>query len=1047
MASTRKTDWALSGLLLPDQRFTAALLSSADSSYTQAGPRAGGVATPSTGYAPAVLETLGDQDDTLVVEVIEGGYPGPTAAMTYNYRLSTEAATSRRGWNAPNLINRWQTIYYSTTASTKLDACVLADGKIFHAHISGGEIKTYKWDPTADNASDTTASFTATTYQTALAVCRQPSGHVLLLTNRSDIGWIVYRSDSTEVSTDGFDYHSLIPFTTTDAATIATGLRSRLLYVPATNEYAFINMEAGTIRQFASNDGASTFTSIGTLAPGGTMFGDAAITPGGRIGIGYIETATYDLRFVSIGSAYDLATSASSVLVDGGPFDECWVYTDPVGVLYLYARNASTERIDCYFSTDDGATWGELQDQLTITDTTFNATNWFTQGKILHSVGAGWFLHGWSSADSHSGASFAVARLGGPSNVVSRPVALTSTLGVLDDIPAWGSGNSTWWCAFDLPTTFTAWTLGSTAGSIVSGTLKINPAAAISYYQRSKTTVFTKLSTMFEFWVVSGGSLTTHDAGVSFTLNDGVNFQEVAIYATTTGFAVYDVQGAASLATVTVAMEDPYQFWILWEYGTSPGNCRIEVYYKRSTSNVWISAYQSTNPLGSAAGTASRIRMGSVAASTSDSRYRFLGAAYATTGPQWSSYASTDTGIRSLWAIGRAASATPAPLGDIAASGDRVTYLRATDGPGRYSDTYTVAPAYDYPATNIDCLASPSPRAKWRSTSTAEQIFAWTPDSTYDTGLGGRSMGIALFGINFESAALEGWDGATWVQLIDYSGKYRLAGLKYTRTGNMIRIDSGGTAASRTILRNELVGARVNLGSSKVRVIAAHTEGLWADTAGKHVELRLSGVDGTEPASGTLDIWPHSGFAVAHGISAIYDKYRVRIPTATTAEGYFEAGNIIVGEVMAFGTPTSWGSNYKYDPNAESFEDRSGTSRRRALGPVKPSWTVAWTDESDLTLLRAQTPDYFAHTSTTEGMANFGDAPWQLAGVIEELKSGEVPVVYMPNIPLTTSRSITDPSLFLYGRITSSVQIENVQGDEGEDEVHRVQSITIEGLV
>ena len=71
-------------------------------------------------------------------------------------------------------------------------------------------------------------------------------------------------------------------------------------------------------------------------------------------------------------------------------------------------------------------------------------------------------------------------------------------------------------------------------------------------------------------------------------------------------------------------------------------------------------------------------------------------------------------------------------------------------------------------------------------------------------------------------------------------------------------------------------------------------------------------------------------------------------------------------------------------------------------------------------------------------------------GILEESKSGEIPVVALSTIPTETIASgstITDRTLFLYGRLTGSVQFNQVQGSEDSNEFGRLESITVQEIV
>ena len=59
--------------------------------------------------------------------------------------------------------------------------------------------------------------------------------------------------------------------------------------------------------------------------------------------------------------------------------------------------------------------------------------------------------------------------------------------------------------------------------------------------------------------------------------------------------------------------------------------------------------------------------------------------------------------------------------------------------------------------------------------------------------------------------------------------------------------------------------------------------------------------------------------------------------------------------------------------------------------------------------------------------------------------SGEIPAVWLKSLP-SADTTVTDPSLFTYGRLTSSVGYDHELGDEDTGEVVRPIAWTIEGI-
>ena len=73
--------------------------------------------------------------------------------------------------------------------------------------------------------------------------------------------------------------------------------------------------------------------------------------------------------------------------------------------------------------------------------------------------------------------------------------------------------------------------------------------------------------------------------------------------------------------------------------------------------------------------------------------------------------------------------------------------------------------------------------------------------------------------------------------------------------------------------------------------------------------------------------------------------------------------------------------------------------------------------------------------------------PWLLQGALEEMRSGELPIVALPVISGTSGTMITDPTLHLLGRVDSGTGFENQFGDESTGEVGRGSPITIVEIV
>jgi hypothetical protein len=93
----------------------------------------------------------------------------------------------------------------------------------------------------------------------------------------------------------------------------------------------------------------------------------------------------------------------------------------------------------------------------------------------------------------------------------------------------------------------------------------------------------------------------------------------------------------------------------------------------------------------------------------------------------------------------------------------------------------------------------------------------------------------------------------------------------------------------------------------------------------------------------------------------------------------------------------------------------------------------------------SRTPDYWQLSSTvgSQPVANYGDSPFQMMGIWDYL-GNQYPAVYLPSIAKGTDNQIfnryQEHALI---RPTGAITIESVIGEEQEDEMFRVATITL----
>lgn len=1034
-----RRDLPLRGLLLADTRITPATLSSTDASYTEAGPHPGTPVAdvPGSGLA---LRLSGEQSDELVFQVQAAGSPPRVA-----YRVGSETSVSARGWQPPNMIMAWRSAEFDSTTSfgPAHDATVIPSTQkivaLYFQSASPYAIRTRRYDPftsTWSSAVDLPVVASTAAVRCGGIACLPGSERLVAVVCSDANLWQTYISDD-----DGASWTLGASDVLVEIPSLTTPTRGRLFATPS-GDLLLGLCESGILQQYASSSLGASFSRVVNWASAGAATPDVVALSGGKFGVVCRRTADDFPTIRIVGSPYEDLSLATEQEIAGSAVGEIAAWTDAGGKIYVAARYIQTWRL--YTSSDDGDTW--VQPTHYAFDT-LDAGTYPTAITALCAMGSAFWLHQWVASPGDEDLGIAIMQLGGWSSFVTG----TDTNSTVADADGrrlgFGSSSSyltiraLQWVPFDTAPDIVSWTAAGTGSEalIAGGLMEITTTGAQSRNYEVATIPASPSSILLvaALTVVSGGSLSSGYIALRADLNNGATDYAIQVNFTTTGFRVEDVlAGPTTLATVTIDCTTEIVVAVLLDNAG-----RGEVLYRRPGSAAWTSASDSTLTAGTIA---TRALWGHFSTSTSVSRWSHVQVLTgALSGRQWHSSASGASTHQNV--LGRLLSGTPYPLGDSADAG--ATWVAAVDGPGLIAETATSTPAYDYPIEAVHPLTSPSPRATWRSTVTTETILAWAPGGGIATGLGGRSWGLALLGVNFPTAYLEAWTGAAWVALGTWSGVVA-SGLTYTRTGDVIRIN-GGSAIARYIWRNELVGATVSLGSSKYRKITRHTEGIWSSAAGRHVELILEGIDGTEPGSGSaLAIWAHSGALVLHGIDALYSKFRLRLPSQANADGYHEIGTCLLGQVVAFGQEWEWGKQSSRAPNAETTVSASGVSRVRRKGPAPRSWSVAWSGGVEQSQLRdaSPEPDFLAYGAVSEGIASIGDVPFLLEGLIEETESGAVPVVVLAEIPAASGTTITDPTLFLYSRLVSPVSHEQILGNEGSDELLRGGQITFEEI-
>jgi hypothetical protein len=1017
---------------------TAAALTS---SYTQAEPKPG-AATPADTRSTYLVQSSFAQDAELAVRVARPGVPEMDGGSVL-YKESSEADTAYRGWCEPNYVTLYRPISWTTTRdwvsvgvvtipSTQKLVAVGAD-----ANAVSPANTSWIWDPATRDWTSSSVGASESYELAAIGILRRTERVIALFADSGGEGEVLYTDDAGTTWALLSEEDGAIDLTAAAAADRMQLVEDRygafllILTDDATGDWWL----------YRSGDGGGSFQATDS----GTAWGfnhSAVFMPDGRICVVYREFTSLDAKSILLEDAYDTIEGKTGTAIDGTnnvAFVE--VVVDDDGIVYALLRTEASDILKVARSTDYATSWtvytypaigygaattranhrvrpraaafsgGEL---VLLFSPQQVATSPATDGSLVSVV-----LGGWSNVEP-----YAVAK---PRTRATRPSFGGSLSGGVDD------------ASVIFPSEILAnqgWAASGGAETLLSGYHRFNTAAATSSAELTCTFVDDRYTVYFEALVAAGGG-GGEQAVYQVSRQTGGDGWQVQVRMSTAGFLLYDnVAGAQVGSSVTTSMTEVMQFLLAYtEVDT------VTLFYKRPSATLWTKGPQ-TAALSSALAGATEIThtVGVLQNSTTDVRFGMI--AFGDHGISTGLVADTSGADRFTEALyqGKALGGRPYPVRDQGYAG-RVLRLAATGGPSRLAESLTLEVDHEYPARHLLPQVHPSPASGWRSTSTAEQIFAW--DVGADSRLlAGWAVALALVGANFRSAVLEARDNAAGAWTTVGSWDALLLNGSFVRSGEIVTPTS---TTGHYVGAGQLVGGTAILdpaGTPKARRIRWNSGGSWT-TAGAPLVLHLDGIDGTELTTGDLRIIAPAGVLVVHDRRVAARYWRVRIPASqSVAESYYELGQLVLGGVWAMGRQWSRGWSERDDPRAEVEEDDYGTLWVRRRRPRRRELTVSWQDGHDLSKLYASGDPPWLGTPTTPLVAD-QDVWWQLTGMLEAARGGELAAVALKEIPSTTGM-VLDPRQFLYGTLAgSTVQWNDVQGDEGRSSVGRIESVTL----
>ena len=1023
---------------------------STTSSYSQAGYQPGD-AVPQDDGARMVPILTGEQGVDLDVVSLVSGMPmlSIVGSAQLGWKLADEPVGKTRGWIAPNFLTSVLAMEWTSTGATTYpgQACSHPQTqKVVATYVSSGSRVVRIYQPGEHDIHPnpkTTAAHTVrdTWDESDAIVCYPATGRVVCIAaNRS------YRTDNLG---NNWTLHSSgvfateIPWQTLDFARAAASADGTALYVGEEET-------SGTIYQGASNDTLATVQLVGTWT--GERPSVAAL-PGGGYVVAYLGASDYP-RAVRLASPWESVADATPVVIASVACDHVAVVADPDGlVTAYYSPSGAAGQVRMAVSLDSGATWTAYDEGCLRSLSTDRP---IVSYSVCPSAGAH-IIVGNSSADTATvdGTLWAY-RLGGWSTIVPSIPGWTSAR----DFTARGgtgytSGQSNCsWTPIELPGD-ASWAVSGTATqSLTQDGVRIQATAGQTrIYARDIGATNSTSVAVVEVFCKDGGSVTTNEVAFTKRIANGVNDRQLTIRLDDTG-QVRARDGVANTTLGTVTMDPDTMLQIMVQVSTSSAvssGAWVRYPYQTAWTEIWTGNL--TN------GTASP-------SATSAMSWGHLSASAALSDSYWRMVCDTEStqvgsGVTHPQALGRPVSPRPYPLAIEAGVGTAGTgsdllplHLSAVGGPAALKETWSIDRLPTRPLLSAFPAESPSPSEVWRTVDKSEQLIVF--DFTNRRWLG-DSIALVAIGVNFREASVQYYDGAAW----QTAGSMDLASGFTTTTGaidgSLLTPASGTSAGGRYLQASELAGgyALVTTTAGAVTVarrIDAHTAGWWRSGTGQpEPRITLSDVTGTEDASTTAVLVAHSGVLVIHSSSLVaFRRWRIRIPAnQTTPDTYYQAGILSLMRVQLLGSAPAWGWSQEIEGNVTTSTSRNGASTAAQLGSPIVTWSLDWADGTDLKRLRGDGSilDWEAPTGGyTSGGITSEDVGWLLRGLLEETDGGSVPILVLAAVPESSGTTITDRTLWHYGRLTSSIRLDHLLGTEGEAEVVRVASIRIAGI-
>ena len=1041
----------LRGFLVPSIGIKKEGIWDAQSTYTQANPRAGVPEAQNIGVN-LTLSSIGTQNQEIDITTVQGGLPGD-ALFTWSGEDAKEY-----GKDADYILteaDRWIYSSSAVTTGTYFASDCISDLNgtlwVISEKVTTGNVHTIELRRQEKNGPQsllkTFVALPGTFSANGLpCITRLQDGSLIVAyfqyTSQEVINIVVQRSYD-----NGDTWSVISPRGFKESINTLSYTPTKMRMVAIDNTVVlFVSLNAlasNRVAQYISRDGGTTFQLVDKISDpvDGSLFECTPVAlPDGSLGFAFIS-ASDELKWVSIpnggirgsnhywrvSNEYDIDTSGI-LFASGTPLANghlCAWFQE--GRIWVVAQQYGNGRLIAYYSEDNGVSWD------------YASGSTAADGYILDYGSNGDRLEGLSACVhegrvkifGHEDNSVWYLALGGYSTWnYPRRIDIASRLQYL----VWEST----YIPVMLPATSTQYsTIGAGTQAIDSEGLRIQTNSSTRYYRYNHSGGYFNEGQVIRFRmkVDTGTSLSADYIVMRINQDDGVNSVSLTFRFRTTSFLVRD--NAGTLSTVTKSMTSPVEFVVCLN------DTNAKIFYRDHDGDQakdWTEI-SLTGITKYATGAGNTVEWGhpTIIAQTYQSHWNEV---YISSGEQ-----------AGLFEFPLRGSQYPA-LGEYQYI-DGGLAISAKDAPARGEDEYKIIPRYDYGIENIFHKISLSPRVVWRSTSDASglRISLYTdPNVQLSSATAGLSdvLGCFLGNINFREFSIERYT-SSWQNLVTVDTSEGLQGT-YTRAGSTLI--SNVKAIGFYLQYGEAIGWRAEVSSgatTTVIKIKMNSEGYWTnETFVKRCVLTWD-TDLTPlasiPSSGTIKLIPDSVTVLKGREDVLYTALSIWIPAQATLEGYFQIGSMIMGEV-AFPAPQyQRGRTISYAPNIQAQSSLDGMFFARKMSEGRRTASIAWTEPIDTTKLLEGTADAWHYLAAQRAVANYGD-PFIMEGVVRHLNNRE-PIVYLPSIEKepTNGEIILNRRMdHMLARTTGEVTIESVLGEENRNELFRVATINLEEI-